>query len=199
MAAIAECHASAVPADPMPLLEAWLDELGDHSMVLATATPDGAPSARVVLLKAIRDGELVFGTTLASRKGRELTANPLVACVFHWSRDGRQARVSGRAKVCCAAETDALWRERGRDSRVVETVAREGEPLADPADLAAAFAEADASLGEAIDRPEDWAAVRVVPETVEFWTSHPRRLSLRELFVRGGDGAEAWTRTFLQP
>jgi pyridoxamine 5'-phosphate oxidase len=197
MAAIAECHASAVAEDPVELLEAWLEELGDTSMVLATATPEGAPSARVVLLKAVRDGELVFGTTLASRKGRELLANPLVACVFHWSREGRQARVSGRAKVCCEAETEALWRERGRDSRVVETVSREGEPLADPAELASAFAAADASLGEEIDRPAEWAAVRIVPETVEFWTAHPRRLSRRELYTRRDDGG--WDRTLLQP
>jgi pyridoxamine 5'-phosphate oxidase len=196
MAAIAECHASAVSEDPMPLLEAWLDELGDQSMVLATSTPDGAPSARVVLLKAVRNGELVFGTTLASRKGRELLANPLVACVFHWSEKGRQVRVSGRARVCPMAETEALWRERGRDSRVVETVSREGEPLRDPGELASAFALADATLGEEIARPPEWAAVRVAPDTVEFWTAHPRRLSVRELWTRETDG---WERTLLQP
>lgn len=198
MAAIAECHASDVSHDPIPLLEEWLGDLGDATMVLATATPEGAPSARVVLLKAVRDGELVFGTTLASRKGRELLANPLVACVFKWSNAGRQIRVSGRARVAGAAESEALWHSRGRDSRVAETVSRAGEPLADPAELAAAFATVDEAFGDEIPRPADWAAVRIAPETVEFWTAHPRRLSGRELFVlRPGGGG--WDRTLLQP
>ena len=166
-------------------------------MVLATATPAGAPSARVVLCKAVRDGELVFGTTLESRKGRELVANPAVACVFTWTASGRQVRVSGRARVCEEEETEALWAERGRDSRLVELISREGLRLADPAALHDAFARADAELGEEITRPPAWAAVRIAPETVEFWTAHPRRLSERELWTLSGSGE--WDRALLSP
>jgi pyridoxamine 5'-phosphate oxidase len=181
--------------DPFETLADWVAEAGDDAVVLATATPDGAPSARTVLLKGIDGDELVFCTTLSSRKGRELLANPRVACVFY--APGRQARVSGTARVASREETERVWHGRGRDGKLVDLVSREGEPLEDPDALRAAFAAVDARHGEAIPCPEDWAAVRIAAETVELWTAGERRLAERRLWVREGDGS--WRSMRIQP
>ncbi|HEY2636191.1 MAG TPA: pyridoxamine 5'-phosphate oxidase family protein, partial [Solirubrobacteraceae bacterium] len=145
-------------------------------------------SARTVLLKAIEGGELVFGTSLDSRKGRELLANPRVACVLHWPKDGRQVRVEGVARVASREETEALWAARGRDGRLVDHVSDEGAPMGSPDELTEAFAAADAELGQEIPCPEDWAAVRIGPEMVELWEAGERRQAVRRAYLREGDG-----------
>jgi pyridoxine/pyridoxamine 5'-phosphate oxidase len=185
-----------VTTDPLELLRAWWRDAGDDAMVLATATAAGAPSARTVLLKAIDAGELVFGTSLSSRKGRELLANPLVACVLHWPAHGRQARVEGVARVAPRAETERLWAARGRDGRLVDVVSAEGTPMDDPDELAAAFARADSALGEEIPCPADWAAIRVRPDVIELWTAGERRQAQRRAFLRHG---ERWRELRLWP
>ncbi len=185
-----------MPESPIPRLEAWLEELGDASFVLATASPQGVPSARVVLLKEVRDGALVFGTALGSRKGAELRSNPAVAAVFTWSAEGRQVVLEGRAEILERAESDALWRTRGRDARLADLVSEEGAPLPDRGALEAAFARAAETAGEEPERPPGWAAVRILPARLEFWTADPRRLSVREEWRLGPEG---WTTTALQP
>jgi pyridoxine/pyridoxamine 5'-phosphate oxidase len=182
------------PVEPLQTLARWVEEAGDDAFVLATATADGVPSARVVLLKEIDAGELIFGTTLASRKGRELLANPRAACVFY--HPGRQARVHGPARVADRAASERLWRSRGRDGRLVDVVSREGEPLEDPLALRAEFAAADARYGDDVPCPEDWAVIRVRAEAVELWTAGERRLAERTLWVRDG---EHWRVSRLQP
>lgn len=188
--------------DPVVDLERWVEQAraaGDpagSTMVLATADGSGAPSARVVLLKGIRDGELVFGTSLDSRKGRELRARPEVALVLFWPARGRQARVAGRAVVTSRAETERVWAARGRDGRLVDHVSDEGASLEDAAALRAAFEAADAELGEDVPCAADWAAVRVRPDVVELWEEGERRLAVRRLFERSGSG---WRLTRLQP
>lgn len=181
--------------NPLDELRAWWMQAGDDAMTLATVGPDGAPSARVVLLKAIDGDELVFGTSLDSRKGRELTAEPRVACVLHWP--GRQARVEGRARVAGRAETEALWAARGRDGRLVDHVSPEGRPLPHPGALGEAFARADAELGEEVPCPADWAAVRIRPVMVELWEAGERRQAHRRAFRREAHGA--WRLEVLWP
>jgi pyridoxamine 5'-phosphate oxidase len=181
--------------DPLETLADWVAEAGDDAVVLATATRDGAPSARIVLLKAIEGDELVFCTTLSSRKGRELLVNPRVACVFY--APGRQVRVSGTARVASREESERVWRARGRDGRLVDLVSKEGEPLEDPDALRAAFAAVDERHGDDIPCPEDWVAVRMAACTVELWTAGERRLAERTLWTRGADGE--WMSTRIQP
>jgi pyridoxamine 5'-phosphate oxidase len=176
-------------------LAEWVEEAGDDAVVLATATPDGAPSARIVLLKGIDGSELVFCTTLDSRKGRELLANPRVACVFY--APGRQARVSGTARVASREETERVWSARGRDGKLVDLVSHEGEPLEDPDALRAAFLAEDERRGDDIPCPEDWAALRIAAEMVELWTAGERRLAERRLWTREGDGG--WREARVQP
>src|SRR3954468_9220247 len=103
--------------DPLEALAAWWRGGADDARPRPTASPGGAPSARTVLLKAVEGGGLVFGTSLNSRKGRELLANPRVACVLHWPGQGRQVRVEGEARPAARPETEALWADRGRDGR----------------------------------------------------------------------------------
>ena len=183
--------------DPLELLLGWWREAGDDAMTLATVGPDGAPSARTVLLKAVEGGELVFGTSLDSRKGRELLANPRVACVLHWPGQGRQVRVEGVARTTGRAETEALWAARGRDGRLVDHVSDEGAPLPSPETLREAFARADAELGEEVPCPPDWAAVRIRPDMVELWQAGERRQAHRRAFRREGDGP--WREQLLWP
>jgi pyridoxamine 5'-phosphate oxidase len=183
--------------DPLEALAAWWREAGDDAMTLATASPGGAPSARTVLLKAIEGGELVFGTSLASRKGRELLANPRVACLLHWPGQGRQVRVEGEARTAARPESEALWAAHGRDGRLVDHVSDEGAPLPSSDTLREAFARADASLGEEIPCPPDWAAVRIRPDMVELWEAGERRQAHRRAFRRDGDGP--WIEQLLWP
>ena len=183
--------------NPIDRLRAWWEEAGDGAMTLATASPDGVPSARTVLLRAVDGEELVFGTSLASRKGRELLANPRVACVLHWAGAGRQVRVEGVARVAGRTETEALWAGRGRDGRLVDHVSDEGRPLPHPGALAEAFAAADAELGEEVPCPPDWAAVRIRPDMVELWEARERRQAHRRAFRRDGGGP--WRAQVLWP
>jgi pyridoxamine 5'-phosphate oxidase len=183
--------------EPIELLRAWWLQGGDDAMTLATAAPGGRPSARVVLLKQIDGGELVFGTSLASRKGRELLQNPQVACVLHWPSAGRQARVEGVARVAGRPESEALWATRGRDARIVDHVSDEGAPMDGLAALRDAFSAAEAELDDEVPCPEDWAAVRIAPTMIELWESGERRQAERRAFLR--DEAGAWGEVWLWP
>jgi len=183
--------------DPLDVLAGWLAEarhagaLEPDAMTLATATPDGLPSARVVLFKGLEQGELRFVTHYASRKGRELELNPEVALVFFWPELMRQVRLEGRAARASAAESDAYFRTRPRESKLGAWASNQSQPIASRALLEQRFADAEARFrGRDVERPPGWGLYRVVPRMVELFIARPGRLHDRFRYTRMGTG---WT------
>jgi len=183
-------------SDPLALLVSWHQEalkIGARepdAMTLATATRDGRPSARVVLFKGLSAGRLQFVTHYSSRKGREIEANPQVALVFFWPELMRQVRIEGRAARASAAESDAYFRSRPRESQLGAWASAQSAVVASRAALLQRFAEAEARFaGREVDRPPEWGLYQVEAERVELWLSAPHRLHDRFAYSR--DGA-AW-------
>ena len=189
--------------DPFALFAAWLAEAESaepndpNAMTLATTTPEGRPSARMVLLKGFDTAGFVFYTNLESRKGRELAANPHVALLFHWKSLRRQVRVEGPASPVSQAEADAYYASRPRLSRLGAWASDQSRPLPSRAALAARVAalELRYPIGD-IPRPPHWSGFRVAPEVFEFWQDMPFRLHDRTVFsfVQG-----AWQTEKLYP
>ena len=194
--------------DPFDLFCGWMAEAeasepnDPNAMCLATATADGAPSARMVLLKGVDDAShpargFVFYTNLDSRKGAEIAANPRAALVFHWKSLLRSVRIEGPLAPVTQEEADAYYASRGRVSRLGAWASRQSRPLAARADLEAALAEAETRFpGEAIPRPPHWSGFRCTPARLEFWSDRPHRLHERRLFTRGAAG---WAESLLNP
>ena len=178
--------------DPLRRLAAWLGEahaagLGPPDrMTLATATADGRPSARMVLLKALDERGLVFYTNRDSRKGRELAGNPRAALVLHWPSLGRQARVEGAVQEVGEEESDAYWATRPLGSRLSAAVSPQSEVIESRAWLEARVAEL-AARGEEPTRPARWGGYVVVPEVVELWVHDDDRLHDRIRYAREDD------------
>ena len=166
-------------------------------MTLATATPDGAPSARMVLLKGHDARGFVFYTNSQSRKGEELAANPRAALLFHWKSLRRQVRTEGRIAPVDQAEADAYFASRARDSQLGAWASDQSRPLASRDLFERRFAELVARYdGRDVPRPPHWWGYRLVPDRIEFWSDRPHRLHERRLFVREGD---AWREGLLYP
>lgn len=193
------------PDDPFPTLRAWLDDArasnrydDPNAMVLATATPDGVPSARVVLCKDIEPDAITFFTNYESRKGRELAANPRAAAVFHWPHARRQARVEGAVERLSDAENDAYFATRPLLSRIGAVASRQSEVLASRADLLErALAVAGKSLtSEGVRRPPWWGGFRLRASAVELWCAGEGRLHDRVRWLRTSTG---WSHDMLWP
>src|SRR6266852_4025073 len=168
-----------------------------ETMMLATATSDGLPSLRAVLLKGVDAGGLVFYTNIESRKAKELFANPQAALCFHWKSLGRQVRVEGPAAPVSENEADAYFASRARDSRIGAWASDQSRPLASRAELETRFAIFSRQYdGPVVPRPANWSGYRVRPERVEFWQEQPHRLHDRVLFLRDG---ETWRKGRLFP
>jgi len=191
-----------VVEDPIAVAQAWLDEarnvVGEpQTMTLATATRDGKPSARVVLLRGLDDRGLVFFTNRESRKGQELRRNPRAAVVLHWWELGRQLRVEGVVEEVSEEESAAYWKTRPRGSQVAAWASRQSLKLADRSELDARVAEARERFADGdVPLPPFWGGYRVVPETIELWTHRDDRLHERVRYERDGAG---WRRALLAP
>ena len=188
--------------DPLSSLRAWLDEAAAVSsappaMTLATATADGRPSARIVLLQGVDERGLTFFTNRSSRKGEELAANPRAALVLHWWELGRQVRVEGTVEEVEPAVSESYWATRPRRSRVAAWASPQSLPVASRAALEASFAATEERFrGGDVPLPPFWGGFRVEPELVEFWTHRENRLHDRIRYVRS-EGA--WRRERLAP
>lgn len=181
--------------DPFARLAAWLEEAQSgepndpNAMTLATATPEGVPSARMVLLKGLDARGLVFYTNEGSRKGGELAANPRAALLFHWKSLRRQVRAEGRIEPAADAEADAYYASRARASRLGAWASDQSRPLPDRETLDRRYREAEARFpDEAIPRPPYWRGFRVVPSYFEFWQDGAHRLHDRTTYAREGEG-----------
>ncbi len=196
-----------VSPDPIAQFEAWLAEAAlsepndPNAVCLATSTPDGRPSARMVLLKGVDPlpfpGGFVFYTNLESRKGGELAANPQAALCFHWKTLRRSVRVEGPVLPVSDAEADAYYATRARGSRIGAWASRQSRPLEGRFALERAVAEYTVRFGIGeIPRPEFWSGFRVRPRRIEFWRDMPFRLHDRQVFHAEGD---AWRQEALYP
>jgi pyridoxamine 5'-phosphate oxidase len=175
------------------MTEAWAHEPEDaNAMTLATTTPDGTPSARIVLLKGADERGFVFYTNQQSRKGEELAANARAALLFHWKPQGRQVRIEGRVEHATAAEADAYYATRARISRLGAWASDQSRPLAERAELERRLAAVESKYpGEDIPRPPHWSGFRVIPERFEFWQNMPFRLHDRTVYTKSANGG--WT------
>ena len=190
-------------ADPFALFDAWYAEaktaeINDpDAMSLATATPGGSPSVRMVLLKGHGPDGFIFYTNADSRKGGELAANPRAALLLHWKSLRRQVRIEGKVEQVSTDVADAYFASRSRDSHVGAWASDQSRPLDARATFEARYDEARSRFeGSDVPRPPRWTGFRVEPESMEFWSDRPHRLHERRLFTRGEGG---WTEGLLYP
>ena len=189
--------------EPFGLFVDWLgDAKGTepndaNAMALSTVDASGAPDSRMVLLKDVDAAGFTFYSNRESAKGLDLAAHPRAALLFHWKSLRRQVRVRGAIEPVSAAEADAYFASRARESRIGAWASDQSRPLDSRAALEAAVARETARFeGGDVPRPERWTGWRVVPDSVEFWRDRPFRLHDRLRFDRAGEG---WTTTRLWP
>jgi len=180
---------------PLQQLASWLEDAQaaaltqPDAMTLATASADGVPSARMVLLRGLDDRGAVFYTNAASRKGRELLENPRAALVFHWEPLGRQVRLEGPVERVDDEESDAYFASRPLPSRLGAWASDQSRPIKSREALMERYAETAARFGDGpVPRPPHWYGFRVVPDAVEFWEHGAHRLHDRIRYTRAGAG-----------
>jgi pyridoxamine 5'-phosphate oxidase len=209
MARAEERHArplleSDVDLDPFVQFESWFAEAGAAGIrmpeagTLATATPDGTPSARLVLLKGFDANGFRFFTNYESRKGRELAENPRAALVFYWDPLGRQVRVEGPVERTSREESDAYFATRPRGAKLSARASSQSEVVPHREALEDRVAELGAEFpDDAVPRPPHWGGYRLVPETIELWQHRDDRLHDRLRYRRGPD--QSWVIERLAP
>lgn len=169
-----------------------------NAFALATVSPDGVPSVRIVLLKAVDARGFVFYTNFESRKGRELLATRRAALCFHWPTLEIQVRVEGQAEPVSDAEADEYFASRARGSQIGAWASQQSRPMAAPGDLDLRVRAAEARFaGGGVPRPPYWSGFLVRPTRIEFWKGMPSRLHVREVYMR--DDAGVWTMERLYP
>ena len=189
--------------DPIEQFRGWFGEAlaadlhEPNAMTLATATPDGRPSARVVLLKGFDERGFVCYTNYEGRKGRELEANPRAALVFYWGELERQVRVEGRVSRVSDGESDAYFSGRPRGSQLGALASEQSRPVRDRGALERRLREVEGEYeGREVPRPAFWGGYRIEPETIEFWQGRENRLHDRLRYSRSEGG---WKIERLQP
>ncbi|HTX31269.1 MAG TPA: pyridoxamine 5'-phosphate oxidase [Solirubrobacteraceae bacterium] len=192
-----------VDPDPYRQFERWFEAAGEagvrmpEAAAVATATPDGAPSVRMVLVKEHGPEHFVFYTNFASRKGRELQANPRAALLFYWDALGRQVRIEGPVTRMTRDESTAYIRSRPRGSQVSALASPQSQPVESREQLEERVAELTERLqDQEPPLPENWGGFRLRPESFEFWQHREDRLHDRLLYTPAG---EAWRLERLAP
>jgi len=177
--------------DPIALFGEWWDDAHKSepaepaAAALATATADGRPSVRMVLLRGLDERGFVFYTNLESRKGGELAANPHAALVFHWKSLGRQVRMEGPAVLVTPEEADAYFASRARGSQIGAWASVQSRPMESRRGLEKSVAKFAAKFGLGkVPRPEHWSGYRIVPDQIEFWREGRFRLHERVVYHR---------------
>lgn len=193
-----------VDANPIRQFQLWFDEAVGRglplaeAMTLCTATTDGKPSARMILLKGVAESAFVFYTNYRSRKARELDANPFAALVFYWEPLERQVRVEGKVARISAEESDKYFQTRPRESQLGAIASPQSDVIESRELLEQEFEELEQKYsGRTIERPNHWGGYRLVPERIEFWKGRPGRLHDRFLYELQADGS--WNRSRLAP
>jgi pyridoxamine 5'-phosphate oxidase len=193
-----------VSQNPLELVQDWYGEAVSaglpepSAMALATATPDGAPSVRFLLLKGIDDDGVQFYTNYESRKGRELAQNPRAALAMFWQPLQRQVRMEGAVTPLDEGESDAYFATRARGSRIGAWASLQGRTIPDRTWLESRVAETEARFpDDDVPRPPYWGGYRLVPDAIELWQGRPNRLHERRHFLRGPDGG--WSEELLSP
>jgi pyridoxamine 5'-phosphate oxidase len=181
--------------DPFEHFRGWFAEAeksepnDPNAMAAASATADGRPSVRMVLLKEWDERGFVFYTNMESRKGDELNSNPVAALLFHWKSLRRQVRIEGAVEQVSDAEADAYYASRARLSRLGAWASEQSRPLPRRGALLRRVARFEATyLGREVPRPPFWSGYRVVPARFEFWQDMPFRLHDRTVYVRAPEG-----------
>jgi pyridoxamine 5'-phosphate oxidase len=197
---------SELDPDPIAQFGAWLGDwqavaVGDaNAMVLATAAPDGRPSARTVLLKGVSGGDFVFFTNYGSRKGRELAANPRGTLLFPWHAIGRQLIVEGGVERVPVEVSDAYWATRPPGSRLGAAASPQSTVVPDRADLDRRYAELAAAHPDGdVPRPDHWGGYRLRPDRIELWQGRQNRLHDRFAYVPDGSLPTGWRVVRLAP
>jgi pyridoxamine 5'-phosphate oxidase len=193
-----------VDPDPIEQFRRWYDDAGSRgvlapdAMIVASATPDGRPSARAVLLRGLDERGFAFYTNFESRKGRELDANPHAAILFHWPEVHRQVRATGPVERVSQAESEAYWNNRPRASRISAWASAQSETIASREQLEARAAEAEARFGDGeVPLPPFWGGYRLAPHELELWEHRDDRLHDRLRYTRTDD--DDWVIDRLQP
>lgn len=189
--------------DPIALFAEWQEDANNTDLrlptavALATATPDGKPSLRMVLCKTVTQAGFDFYTNLESHKGRELAANPFAALCFHWMPLSRQVRAEGPVVAVSDDEADAYFASRDRGSQIGAWASDQSRPLTARFELEQRIAKfaLKFNVGK-VPRPPHWSGFRLVPERIEFWREKPSRLHERIVYLRNADG---WTIEHLYP
>lgn len=195
-------QAGTVEPVPLRLLERWLAEAGaagvkePTAVAFVTVSAGGRPSARTVLLKRIEDDALIFTSALWTRKASEIKTNPNVALLFYWPAIQRQVHLTGSAALAQRELAVELFAQRERSHQIQTLLSRQGEPIQEIAPLRARHAHLMETMERPPDCPRDWGAIRVAPETVEFWSQSPDRMHDRLLYTRKDDH---WLITRLAP
>jgi pyridoxamine 5'-phosphate oxidase len=192
--------------DPFSQFDLWFREALAaglplaNAMTLATVSPEGAPDARIVLLKGVEGGAFVFFTNYRSRKGRQLASRPQACLVFFWAPLERQVRIEGRVEKVLPQESDDYFVSRPLGARLSAHASAQSEVVQDRRTLESSLEQQRQIHGESPPRPAHWGGYRVVPGRIEFWQGRENRLHDRLLYRRSeADRAGAWTVERLAP
>jgi pyridoxamine 5'-phosphate oxidase len=193
---------TASDVDPFRQFAVWFDQVREiepdpTAMTLATATRDGRPSARTVLLKGVDDRGFVFYTNYNSRKAREIAESGRASLLFYWRSVERQVRIDGIVEKVSGAEADAYFATRPLESRWSVYASRQSDPIESREALESRFDVAREIYGETVPRPDWWGGYRVIPDEIEFWQGRTNRLHDRLRYTKRTD--DAWERQRLAP